>query len=75
MKRRVLFYQTFYNFVRPHMSLRLPLSPHQECTALFKPRWQNRTPAMAAGLTNHVWSFREFLTVKFEPIYFQSTGG
>src|SRR5712691_10743037 len=26
MRRRVLLFQTFYNFARPHMSLRLPLS-------------------------------------------------
>ena len=25
-------------------------------------RWQPRTPAMAAGLTDHVWSLREWLT-------------
>ena len=25
-------------------------------------RWQQRTPAMAAGLTDHVWSLREWLT-------------
>lgn len=26
-------------------------------------QWQPRTPAMAAGLTDHVWSFREWLSV------------
>jgi hypothetical protein len=30
---------------------------------------------MAAGLTNHVWTFRELLTAKFEPIYYQSISG
>ncbi len=25
-------------------------------------RWQRRTPAMAAGLTDHVWSLREWVT-------------
>jgi hypothetical protein len=25
-------------------------------------KWQPRTPAMAAGLTDHVWSLREWLT-------------
>ncbi|MHC4400104.1 MAG: hypothetical protein ACYTG0_10535 [Planctomycetota bacterium] len=25
-------------------------------------RWLSRTPAMAAGLTDHVWSLREWLT-------------
>jgi hypothetical protein len=30
---------------------------------------------MAAGLTDHVWTFRELLTAKFEPIHFQSISG
>jgi transposase-like protein/IS1 family transposase len=37
----------FYNFVRPHMSLR------QEKV--------KRTPAMAAGLADHVWTIRKLL--------------
>ena len=27
---------------------------------------------MAAGLTDHVWTFRELLTAKFEPLESQS---
>ena len=26
-------------------------------------RWQRRTPAMAAGLTDHVWPLEEWLTL------------
>ncbi len=29
-------------------------------------------PGMAAGITDHIWSFRELLTVKFELIHNQS---
>jgi hypothetical protein len=29
--------------------------------------WQPRTPAMAAGLTDHVWSLREWLTYPAKP--------
>jgi hypothetical protein len=25
-------------------------------------RWQERTPALAAGLTDHVWTWREWFT-------------
>lgn len=76
MRRRVCFFQTFYNFARPHMSLRLPLPlQDQPPDGLIQPKWQYRTPAMAAGLTDHVWSFRELLTAKFEPILNQSTSG
>ncbi len=61
---------------RPHMSLRVPL-PEQKPHALelIQPTWRHRTPGMAAGLTDHVWTFRELLTVKFEPIRHQSGSG
>jgi hypothetical protein len=55
------------------MSLRrqLPLRERIRHGAIC-PRWQECTPAMAAGLTDHVWTFRELLTAKFEPLEFQS---
>jgi IS1 family transposase/transposase-like protein len=76
MRRRVVFFQAFYNFARPHMSLRLPL-PEQELHAsgLIQPKWRHRTPGMAAGLTDHVWTFRALLTAKFEPLHSQSGSG
>jgi len=53
---------TVYNFCTPHHSLRLSLwiTPHQR-------RWVNRTPAMAAGLTDHCWSVNELMTFKVPP--------
>jgi IS1 family transposase/transposase-like protein len=76
MRRRVAFFQAFYNFARPHMSLRLPLSEQVPyASGLIQPKWQHRTPGMAAGLTDHVWTFRELLTAKFEPIHNQSGSG
>jgi len=76
MRRRVTFYQAFYNFARPHMSLRLPLPDQAPSdSGLMQPKWQHRTPGMAAGLTDHVWTFRELLTAKFEPIHNQSGSG
>jgi IS1 family transposase/transposase-like protein len=76
MRRRVVFFQAFYNFARPHMSLRIPL-PAQEphAAGLSQPQWCHRTPGMAAGLTDHVWTFRELLTAKFEPLHNQSSSG
>ncbi len=76
MRRRVTFFHAFYNFARPHMSLRLSL-PEQEPRppGLIQPKWHHRTPGMAAGLTDHVWTFRELLTAKFEPIHNQSDSG
>lgn len=51
-----------FNFVRPHQALRLALPPP---TAGRK--WQQRTPAMAAELTDHVWSLEELLSYRVPP--------
>jgi hypothetical protein len=47
-----------YNFCTPHRSLR---QPTVEAEAQGR-RWQGRTPAMAAGLTDHCWTVHELLT-------------
>jgi transposase-like protein len=47
-----------YNFCSEHRSLRR----RQE----QGPKWQERTPAMAAGWTDHVWSIEELLS--FNPV-------
>jgi IS1 family transposase/transposase-like protein len=67
MRKRVLFFQTFYNFARPHMSLRLPL-PKQDlsCVGMIHLKWIQRSPAMAASITDHLWSFRDLLAIKFD---------
>lgn len=46
-----------YNFCQPHRSLRVRL-PVETPGPI---RWQPRTPAMAAGLTDHIWSVDEWL--------------
>jgi hypothetical protein len=43
-----------YNFCWPVRTLREPIG---------EGRWRQRTPAMAAGLADHVWSIREWLTM------------
>jgi len=76
MRQRVVFFQAFYNVARPHMSLRQPLPLHERKRhGAICPRWRERTPAMAAGLTDHVWTFHELLTAKFEPLDSQSISG
>jgi IS1 family transposase/transposase-like protein len=76
MRRRVVLFQAFYNFARPHMSLRVPLSElASRASGLIQPKWRHQTPGMAAGLTDHVWTFRELLTAKFEPVHNQSSSG
>jgi IS1 family transposase len=61
LHQHVCFFQAFYNVARPHRSLRDHIAPHAD---LFERQWKPKTPAMAAGLTDHVWTFRERLTVK-----------
>jgi transposase-like protein len=48
---------TVYNFCTVHDSLRLPASG----SGL---KWSQRTPAMAAGLTEHCWSVHELLSYR-----------
>jgi hypothetical protein len=41
MRRRVTFFQVFYNCARPYMSVRLPLSEQQSpASGLIQPKWQ-----------------------------------
>jgi IS1 family transposase len=76
MRRRVVLLQAVDNFARPPMSLRVSLPEQQpHASGLLQSKWCHRTPGMAAGLTDHVWTFRERLTAKFEPIHNQSGSG
>jgi transposase-like protein len=52
----------FYNFCDPHHSLRLKLS-----VGRFGHRWVQRTPAIAAGLTDHIWTAAELFNFKVPP--------
>jgi len=47
-------------FCWPHASLRLPARGGR--------KWQERTPAMAAGLTDHVWTMEELLRYRVLPV-------
>jgi len=47
----------YYNLIRPHKSLRLPVQD-------AAPRkWLQRTPALATKLTDHIWTVKELLTM------------
>lgn len=54
----------YYHFVRPHLSLRRRLQRPVCVRGRTRRRWEPRTPAMAAALTEHVWSLRELLTYR-----------
>ena len=55
---------TVYNWVREHRSLRSPLEVPEG-----KKRFQQRTPAMAVGLTEHIWTEAQILRT---PVYVAS---
>ena len=75
LRQQLALFQTYHNFVLPHASLRL-LLPELELipeSGAIK-RWQPRTPAMAAGLTDRVWSLREVLLYRVPPWPQSQTG-
>ena len=65
---QMVLFQTYHNFVLPHASLRQPLGVAEATleTGSAK-RWRPCTPAMAARLTDHVWSLKEVLLYRVPP--------
>ena len=55
--RAIDFFQAWYNFVKTHKSLRILINDG-------KRKWKQRTPMMAEGLTDHVWTLDKLLTFK-----------
>ena len=51
-----------YDLARPHKSLRVQVFDDP------KRRWRKRSPAMAAGLTDHIWTVKELLTTVVSPV-------
>jgi hypothetical protein len=49
-----------YNLTRPVKSLRLEVNNGQQ-------RWEQRSPAMAAGLTDHIWTINELMMMVVVP--------
>ena len=68
VRQQLVLYQTYYNFCLPHASLRQPLPQSVPTNGSGSAKiWQSRTPAMAAGLTDHVWSLRAVLLFRVPP--------
>jgi hypothetical protein len=66
--QQLVLYHVYYNFCLPHASLRQalaePIPTHGSGSAKV---WRPWTPAMAAGLTDHVWSLKEVLLYRVPP--------
>src|SRR5215468_2887865 len=68
MRQQLVLYHVYYNFCLPHASWRVPLAASIPTNGTGSAtQWQPRTPAMAAGLTEHVWTLREVLLFRVPP--------
>jgi hypothetical protein len=68
LRQELAVYQVYYNFCLPHTSLRQPLpQPFSTNGTGSVKQWRPCTPAMAAGVTEHVWTLREVLLYRVPP--------
>ncbi len=68
LRQQLALYHMYYNFCLPHASLRVPLpQPLPTHGTGSAKQWWPSTPAMAAGLTDHVWTLREVLLFRVPP--------
>ena len=68
LQDRLVLFQVYHNFVLPHASLRQPLLIPEVTNGRGSARvWRPCTPAMAAGLTDHVWTLKEVLLYRVPP--------
>jgi len=64
---------TVYNFCTYHDALRQPL--YYAEGRRERRRWVPRTPAMAAGITDHRWSILELLSYRVSPLLLEASEG
>lgn len=62
MEKHLWLSLAYYHFCLPHLSLRGELPTPEPTRGHGSPRrWRPVTPAMAAGMTDHVWTTAELL--------------
>jgi IS1 family transposase len=68
LQQQLVLFQVYHNFVSPHASLRQALAKPIPTNGSGSAKvWRPCTPAMAAGLTDHVWSLQEVLCYRVPP--------
>jgi IS1 family transposase len=68
LRDQLVLFQTYHNFVLPHASLRQPLLIPEVTSGRGSVKvWRPCTPAMAAGLTDRVWSLKAVLLYRVPP--------
>lgn len=60
------WWRAYYHFARPHASLRQSLG--DKPTRRTRQQYRPRTPAQAAGLTNHRWTVQELIAFPAPPL-------
>jgi IS1 family transposase len=68
LRQQLALYHVYYNFCLPHASVRQPVPQPEPTNGTGSAKqWRPCTPAMAAGLTDHVWTLREVLLFRVPP--------
>ncbi len=68
LRQQLILYHVYYNFCLPHTSLRRALPQSEPTNGHGSAKaWRPQTPAMAAGLTEHVWTLREVMMYRVPP--------
>ncbi len=68
LQHQLALFHVYDNFVLPHASLHQPLPVPEPTHGTGSARlWRPCTPAMAAGVTDHVWTLREVLLYRVPP--------
>ena len=68
MCHQLVLFQIYHNFVLPHASLRQALAEAIPTNGSGSAKvWRQQTPAMAAGLTDHMWTLKEVLLFRVPP--------
>jgi len=68
LHQQLALYHIYYNFCLPHASLHQALPQPEPTNGIGSAKqWWPQTPAMAAGLTDHVWTLREVLLYRVPP--------
>jgi IS1 family transposase len=62
LNHQLTLYRVYFNFIKPHLSLRQPVN--EKVVGKVRRKWCLRTPAMSAGITDHIWSLDVLLATK-----------
>jgi hypothetical protein len=62
LRRHLELEDAVFNFVRPHHALRIAVPQPTPGR-----KWQQRPPAMAAEITDHIWGLEELLSYRVPP--------